>query len=157
MNSQQKEAWLTAAKRLDERTSESENQTNSTNSTKDVIENHIRSFREGNLDALLDYFAPDAVLFTHSGTLRGRSEIKNLFQHLLDEFEELDASETVRTAIFDGEYAYLIWSGETPYNRYEFATDTFIVRNGKIVAQSFAAKITPKHKPTPDVVPVLFD
>ena len=157
MNGHQKKARLTVAKRLDQRTSESENQINSTNSTKDVIENHIRSFREGNLEAVLDDFAPDAVLFTPSGTLRGRSEIKNLFQHLLDEFEELDASETVRTAIFDGEYAYLIWSGETAYNHYEFATDTFIVRNGKIVAQSFAAKITPKHKPTRHPVPVLFD
>jgi hypothetical protein len=27
---------------------------------------------------------------------------------------------------------------------YEMATDTFVVRDGKIVAQSFAGKITPK-------------
>jgi hypothetical protein len=30
-------------------------------------------------------------------------------------------------------------------NRYEAATDTFVVREGKIVAQSFGAKITPKQ------------
>jgi hypothetical protein len=30
-------------------------------------------------------------------------------------------------------------------NSYEFATDTFVVRNGKIVAQSFAAKINRKR------------
>jgi hypothetical protein len=28
---------------------------------------------------------------------------------------------------------------------YDAGTDTFVVRNGKIVAHSFAAKITPKH------------
>jgi hypothetical protein len=28
---------------------------------------------------------------------------------------------------------------------YEAATDTFVVQNGKIVGQSFAAKITPKQ------------
>ena len=27
----------------------------------------------------------------------------------------------------------------------EFATDTFVVRDGKIVVQTFAAKITPKR------------
>ena len=51
----------------------------------------------------------------------------------------------MRTAIFEGDYAYLIWSGETVDNNYEFATDTFVVRNGKIVMQSFAAKVTPKR------------
>jgi len=29
-------------------------------------------------------------------------------------------------------------------NVYEVGTDTFVVRDGKIVAQSFAARITPK-------------
>jgi hypothetical protein len=38
-----------------------------------------------------------------------------------------------------------LWTAETADNTYEEATDTFVVRNGKIVAQSFAAKITPKR------------
>jgi hypothetical protein len=33
---------------------------------------------------------------------------------------------------------------ETTDNVYEIATDTFVVRDGKIVAQSFAGKITLK-------------
>jgi len=43
-----------------------------------------------------------------------------------------------------GDYAYILWTAETADNRYELATDTFVVRDGKIVAQSFAAKILPK-------------
>ena len=45
----------------------------------------------------------------------------------------------------EGEYAYILWTGETADNVYEMATDTFFVRNGKIVAQSFTGKITPKR------------
>ena len=44
----------------------------------------------------------------------------------------------------DGDYAYILWNAESADNSYELATDTFVVRNGKIVAQSFAAKMTPK-------------
>jgi hypothetical protein len=44
----------------------------------------------------------------------------------------------------EGDYAYILWSAETADNVYEVGTDTFVVRDGKIVAQSFAAKITPK-------------
>jgi SnoaL-like protein len=115
------------------------------NSTKDVIENHIRRFREGNIDGVLDDFSLNAILLTSTGPLRGRSEIQGLLQNLLAEFGKPGASDTVHTAIFEGDYAYLIWSGETADNYYEFATDTFIVRDGKIEAQFFAAKITPKR------------
>lgn len=114
-------------------------------STKDVIDNHVRRFREGDIDGILADYSTDAILLTPRGTLRGRSEIKTLFKTLLAEFGKPGASETVHTAIFEGDYAYLIWSGETADNLYELATDTFIIRNGKIAVQSFAAKIIPKR------------
>jgi hypothetical protein len=45
----------------------------------------------------------------------------------------------------EGDHAYILWTAETADNSYEFATDTFVVRKGKIVAQSFAAKVNPKR------------
>ena len=44
----------------------------------------------------------------------------------------------------EGDYAYVLWTAETADNVYELGTDTLVVRDGKIVAQSYAAKITPK-------------
>jgi hypothetical protein len=44
----------------------------------------------------------------------------------------------------DGNYAYILWTAETADNVYELGTDTFVVQDGKIVAQSFTGKITPK-------------
>jgi len=56
------------------------------NSTQRVVENHIQRFREGDLEGVLEDFSPEAVVFTPSGTLKGKSEIKTLFQNLLEEF-----------------------------------------------------------------------
>jgi hypothetical protein len=43
-----------------------------------------------------------------------------------------------------GHVAWLSWS--VPYFfRYEAATDTFVVRDGRIAAQSFAAKVVAKQ------------
>jgi len=39
---------------------------------------------------------------------------------------------------------HILWTAETADNVYEMATDTLVVRDGKIVAQSFTGKITPK-------------
>ena len=47
-------------------------QENEMNSTKDVIENHIRRFREGNIKGVLDDFSPDAILLTPTEVLKGR-------------------------------------------------------------------------------------
>ena len=44
----------------------------------------------------------------------------------------------------EGDYTYILWTAETADNVYELATDTFVVREGKIVAQSFTGKIKPK-------------
>jgi hypothetical protein len=38
-----------------------------------------------------------------------------------------------------------VWKAETADNHFELGTDTFIVQNGKIVTQTFAAKISPKR------------
>jgi hypothetical protein len=47
----------------------------------------------------------------------------------------------------ESDTAYLVWRAETAEKRYEFATGTFIVRNGKIVTQTFAGKVSPKLLP----------
>lgn len=44
----------------------------------------------------------------------------------------------------EGSYAYILWTAETTENLYEMGSDMFIVSDGKIVAPSFAGKITPK-------------
>ena len=112
--------------------------------TNDVVNQHLKRFYEKDLDGVLADYSSDAVLFIPGGPLRGLAAIKPFFQTLVSEFSKPGAAFAMREQHADGEYAYILWSAETADNTYEAATDTFIVRNGKIVAQSFAAKITPK-------------
>ena len=44
-----------------------------------------------------------------------------------------------------GRVRYIVWTAETADNVYEFGTDTFVIRDGKILAQSFAGTIRPKQ------------
>jgi ketosteroid isomerase-like protein len=113
-------------------------------STSEVLDRHLQSFEEHDVDALLADYSPDAVFFVPTGPLKGQAAIKPLFQALISEFLKPGASFKMHHRCVDGDHAYILWSAETEDNWYEFATDTFVVRNGKIVAQSFAAKIRPK-------------
>jgi ketosteroid isomerase-like protein len=113
-------------------------------STKDVLNNHLNSFKEGNLAGILSDYAPGAVLFTPSGPLTGQA-IEAFFKTLLAEFAKPGAVFRMEEQFIEGDYAYILWTAETADNRYELGTDTFVVRNGRIAVQSFAGKLAPKN------------
>jgi len=113
-------------------------------STKDVLDHHLKCFGEGDLEGILSDYAPSAVLFTADGPLRGVNAIMPLFRAMVAEFGKPGATFSMKQQFVEGDHAYILWSAETADNVYELGTDTFVVRDGKIVAQSFAGKITPK-------------
>ena len=112
--------------------------------TKDIINHHLHAFAERDLQGVLSDYAPDAVFFTSQGPLRGLVAIRPLFQTLIAEFSKPGAVFSMKQQLIEGDYAYILWGAETADNVYELGTDTFVVRGGKIVAQSFTGKITPK-------------
>jgi len=114
-------------------------------STKDVLDRHLRSFGERDLKGILSDNAPGAVLFTPEGPLRGVDAIKAFFQALVAEFEKPGATFSLTHQSVEGDYGYILWTAESADNVYGLGTDTFVVRDGKIVVQSFAGKITPKR------------
>jgi len=113
--------------------------------TSDVLDRHLKAFAEYDLDGVVADYSANAVLFVAKGPLKGPAAIKPFFEGLIAEFSKPGSSFTMQLRSIEGDHAYILWTAETADNSYEFATDTFVVRNGKIVAQSFAAKIKSKH------------
>ena len=113
-------------------------------STKDIVDHHLKCFGESDLKGILSDYAPGAVLFTSDGPLRGVAAIRPLFQAMRAELGTPGAAFSMKPQFAEGHYAYSLWTAETADNVYEVGTDTFVVRDGKIVAQSFAGKISPK-------------
>ncbi len=113
-----------------------------TASTKDIMDRHLKFFSESDLGGILSDYAPDAVMFTANGTLKGVGEIKPLFQAMIAEFGKPGASFSLKLQAVEGDCGYILWNAETSDNVYELGTDTFVVQQGKIVVQSFTGKIT---------------
>ena len=87
----------------------------------------------------------DAVLITPDGALKGHAPIRSLFAQIFaNTFPPDKTSLNLSKQVVDGEIAYLLWSGSSPYYNIPFATDTFVIRDGKIVAQTFAAQLEGK-------------
>jgi hypothetical protein len=105
-------------------------------STEAVLRNHLRAAKVG-VDAIMQDYTDRSILITHDATYRGLAEIRGFFAALFAAlpagfFDELKMN---RQEII-GEVAYILWERKPQIAR---ATDTFVVRNGKILVQTFAA------------------
>ena len=108
----------------------------STMSTEAVLQNHLRAAKVG-VDAIMQDYTDDSVLVTHDSTYRGLVEIRRFFTTLFKALPEgfFDALKMNRQEIV-GEVAYILWERKPIISQ---ATDTFVVRNGKILVQTFTA------------------
>lgn len=116
----------------------------SATSTEAIVNHHLQAFGAGDMNGVVADYAPDAVMIVPTGVLRGVHGIRPLFQALISEFAKPGATFDLQQQVIEGDVAYIRWVAETADNTYELGTDTFIVRHGKIVVQTFAFKATPK-------------
>jgi ketosteroid isomerase-like protein len=114
-------------------------------STNDVLDHHLKAIEQGDVNAVLSDYASDAVLFREDGVFRGAAAIRPVFEEFVAEFQKPGTTISTKRRLVQGDYAYMVWTAETADNVYELATDTFFVKQGQIVAQSFTAKIRPKR------------
>ena len=112
--------------------------------TQDVLNHHLACFAATDLEGTLSDYSEDAVIMTPQGVFKGLSEIRMFFENGYAEFGQPGTQFTMHKMIVDGDYAFIFWDAETPTNRFEAASDTFVIRDGRIRAQTFAAKVVPK-------------
>lgn len=110
-----------------------------------VLEHHLDAFGNQDLEEVMVDYTDDSVVVTNMGVFRGLDEIEGLFADLFAEFSQDGSTIDVDDTVVEGDFAYLLWHGETPDNGYEFCTDTFHIPDGTINYQSFAGQIHPKE------------
>ena len=105
-------------------------------STQDTLTRHLHAFTQG-VDAIMRDYTESSVVFTPQGPLTELGSIRAFFTGFLaDSPPELLAAMTLVRQDVVGEIAYILWKAE-PF--IPLATDTFVIRDGKILVQTFAA------------------
>jgi len=110
-------------------------------STESVLAHHLQALGEADIDAIMSDYAENAVLITPGGPLHGLDAIRQLFEGMIA--DPMISFEILQQAI-EGEVAYIVWKAETKRLSIPLGTDTFVIRDGKIVAQTFAAQMETK-------------
>ena len=109
-------------------------------STEAVVRNHLRAATIG-VDAILEDYTEESVLVTHDATYYGPGEIRRFFTALFGSLPTgfFETMKLIREE-FVGELAYILWERKPIISQ---ATDTFVVRDGKILFQTFTPATFP--------------
>ena len=112
-------------------------------STREVFEDHLAKRLAGDDegDLALNY-DDDVVLLTGSGVFRGKDGVRRCLGRLLDELPCFRYE--YRTRLAEGEVAFLEWSARCPTAGVEDGADSFLIRGGRIVAQTIHYTVHPR-------------
>jgi len=105
--------------------------------TESVVQNHLHAFVEQQgIDAILRDYDDNARFLSEIRTYHGKREIRHFFEAFMASLPPDAASRvSLRTLRVEGDVAFITWSVG---NEVALVSDTLVVRNGKIVSQTFA-------------------
>lgn len=106
-------------------------------STQEVLNSHLGAFAQG-LDALVADYTEQSSILLQSGTITGLAGIRQFFDAFLTGIQPgFWEAFTIQRQEVCGDVAYLVWEAR-PF--ITMATDTLLVRDGRIHVQTFTAR-----------------
>lgn len=108
-----------------------------------VLQHHWDAFKANDLEATMVDYTEESVLITPDKTYKGLTEIRENFVSAFSAFPKDSAVLQLDKSVVVNDVGYIIWQATTPKFKLSFATDTFIIRNGKIIRQTYAGVASP--------------
>ena len=106
-----------------------------------IVSQHIESFLENNLEAVLSDYTNESVLITEEATYTGTEEIRAFFSSLITHFPRQTSKMSLEKMVVDDTLVFIVWRAKTSSLEVPFASDTFIVKEGKIHRQTFVGQL----------------
>ena len=109
--------------------------------TDTVLDHHMRVYLAKDVAGIMEDYTEESVLIVNivPEPIKGLAAIRAGFTQFLGIFTpEMTSAFSVHQRIVSGDMAYIVWSAGAAI---PFASDTFVVRAGKIVAQTAAVQM----------------
>ncbi|GAA5521741.1 nuclear transport factor 2 family protein [Aliifodinibius salicampi] len=105
--------------------------------TKKVLDHHWETFVNNDLEGVMEDYTEESVLITPDATYRGLDAIRENFVNAFEAFPSDSSTLTLNKSVVEKDVGYILWQASTEDFKLRFATDTFIIRDGKIIRQTY--------------------
>jgi predicted SnoaL-like aldol condensation-catalyzing enzyme len=117
------------------------NQNTQRDSSMNFLKHHLNSFLNNDLEAVISDYTSESVLITPAATYTGPQEIREFFAELVKYFPKQKTNFGLDRTIIKNDLIYIIWHAKSPLVKVDFGSDTFIIKDGKIHQQTYAAQL----------------
>jgi|SRR6516225_464218 hypothetical protein len=118
-----------------------------TEQTQAVLNHHLSAFVENNLDEIMKDFTEESEVWLAEGPLKGLAQITGFFTSIFPLFPSGQTQLNLTQMIVKDEMAYIAWNADSPQAHVPIGSDSFLVKNGKILFQTAVVQIVPKEAP----------
>lgn len=109
-----------------------------------VFQHHLEALGKNDLDELMKDYAEESELWTPEGTIVGLKAISSFYSYAFTLFPKGNTRLEIKKMIAKGNKLYVIWIADSPIVNVSFATDSFEIKDGKILWQSAAFQMVQK-------------
>jgi hypothetical protein len=106
--------------------------------TERVLNHHWDAFKANDLEGTMADYTEESILITPDKTYKGLEEIRTNFVNAFKVFPKDSSKLTLNKSLVVRDIGYILWGAATPTFQLVYATDTFIIHDGKIVRQTYA-------------------
>lgn len=114
-------------------------------STEETLQHHLDAFDARDVDEIMKDYDETSVMITNVGVSRGLEEIRQVFEGFFGEALPAGCDFEMRCRSVEGDVAFILWTAETDATIFDLGTDTFVIRDGKIVSQTAVVAARPKE------------
>lgn len=112
--------------------------------TQEVFDHHNEYLPICNLDEVMLDYCEESVIINMGGPVIGLEAIRAFFKGSMETCLPAETVYEDLTKHVHGDMAYYIWKADSPFYEVPYGTDTFIIKNGKIIMQTFAGILIQK-------------
>jgi ketosteroid isomerase-like protein len=113
--------------------------------TQTVLDRHLAAFVAGDVEASIADYSDDAVFIGPGGASSGHDALRAMFTELYSELFKPGTYEFGLDGMqVEGPVVLMRWHADCAAASVTGAADTFVMRDGKIVAHTFTGQIAPK-------------
>ena len=114
-------------------------------SPEQIVAHHMAAAAKGDVDAIVADYADNAYVITPGGKTQGKAELRKMFVGIFGGPPGSRAPLDIQQQYYTKEIGYIAWVQNAGKPEELRGSDTFVVRKGKIVAQTVA--LVPMHAP----------